>query len=143
MCSEIYHRELHEVVDAKTRVFAARLTKEDRDDDEDRVRRTFDVTDVRWVVGTGGTGAAAPAHLEFTYRVPVFRDEQGNITGHFSPILDASGKEGDAKKGEVWLFFTREEGDATRADARLDVYRLEPATAEKEVRDLAAALPKP
>ena len=137
MCSEIYHRPLEEVVDPKTRVFAARVKTESREDDEDRVRRVFEVSDVRWVVGTGG--APAPARLVFSYRVPVMRDAKGNVVGHYSPILDSSGKEGDAKPGETWLFFTRDAG----SHAEAETFRLEPASEEKTVKALAAKLAEP
>lgn len=137
MCSEIYHRTLEEVVDAKTRVFAARVKSESREDDEDRVRRVFEVSDVRWVVGTGGV--PAPTRLVFSYRVPVMRDAKGNVVGHYSPILESSGKEGDAKPGETWLFFTRDEG----SDSEAETFRLEPTSEEKIVKALAAKLAEP
>lgn len=138
MCSQVFHRPLAEVVDARTKVFAAKVTAVTRADGQDTVRRFYDVRDVRWVVGTGATASRA----EYSHRFPVMRDAQGREVGRGSPILDASGEEGNVEPGQTWLFFTREPpSPGANGDAPLvTIHRVEPMAREKEVRALADAL---
>lgn len=138
MCSQIFHRPLAEVVDARTKVFAAKVTAVTRADERDTVRRFYDVSEVRWVVGTG----AAAVRAAYSYRVPVMRDAQGREIGRGSPILDGSGEEGNVEPGQTWLFFTRETPSrAANGDApTVTIHRIEPITREKEVRAFADAL---
>ena len=129
MCSQIFYRPLEEVLTKDMLVFEAKLTAVRNESANDETSFEYDFAHVKPL--QGDTGAVKRG--TYRMRAPVFRDAAGNIVGHFSPIVAASGHETTAKKGETVFVFTNLKADA---DGSIDVIRLEPKANEKAVEKL-------